>query len=92
MAPGTPPGADGVWIGTRFMASQEARTAPGVKEHLLQTTSRDTVITAAYTGKPCRVIKNKYGPHDTRTVGRPCPVLTRGGAAGVFLGSLVRAA
>ena len=46
-------------MGTRFLASHEARTVPGYKERMLQTTSRDTQITAAYTGKPCRVIRNK---------------------------------
>ena len=53
-------GADGVWVGTRFLMTPEAVTCPGFKEKLLTTTSRDTVITMAYTGKPCRVIKNEY--------------------------------
>ena len=55
-----PLGADGIWVGTRFLATPEAVTVPGFKEKLLQTTSRDTVITQAYTGKPCRVIKNDF--------------------------------
>jgi NAD(P)H-dependent flavin oxidoreductase YrpB (nitropropane dioxygenase family) len=49
-----------VWVGTRFLATPEAVTVPGYKEKLLQTTSRDTVVTEAYTGKPCRVIRNEF--------------------------------
>jgi len=43
-------------------------TAPGYKENVLRVTSRDTVITAAYTGKPCRVIRNECVsiPGDTK--------------------------
>ena len=52
-------GASGVWVGTRFLASHEAKAAPGYKERLLLATgAEDTSITRYYTGKPCRVLKN----------------------------------
>jgi enoyl-[acyl-carrier protein] reductase II len=53
-------GADGVWIGTRFIATPEARGVPGYKETLLRSHEDDTVVTKAYTGKTCRVIANSY--------------------------------
>lgn len=53
-------GADGVWIGTRFIATPEARTVTGYKDRLLSTDSDGTVVTRAYTGKTCRVINNDY--------------------------------
>ena len=53
-------GADGVWVGTRFIATPEARGVCGYKETLLRSHEDDTVVTKAYTGKTCRVIANSY--------------------------------
>ena len=53
-------GADGVWIGTRFIATPEARSVAGYKYALLRSHEDDTVVTRAYTGKTCRVIANRY--------------------------------
>ncbi len=53
-------GADGVWVGTRFIATPEARSVPGYKEALLRTHEDGTVVTRAYTGKTCRVVENGY--------------------------------
>jgi enoyl-[acyl-carrier protein] reductase II len=53
-------GADGAWIGTRFIATPEARSVAGYKDALLQAHEDDTVVTRAYTGKTCRVLANDY--------------------------------
>lgn len=53
-------GADGVWVGTRFIATPEARSVPGYKDTLLTTREDGTVVTRAYTGKTCRVVANSY--------------------------------
>ena len=53
-------GADGVWVGTRFIATPEARSVTGYKDVLLRSHEDDTVVTRAYTGKTCRVIANRY--------------------------------
>ena len=53
-------GADGVWVGTRFIATPEARATPGYKEQLLALPDDGTVITRGYTGKTCRVVRNSY--------------------------------
>ncbi|WP_208028473.1 NAD(P)H-dependent flavin oxidoreductase [Rhabdothermincola sediminis] len=53
-------GADGVWIGTRFIATPEARATPGYKETLLRTLEDGTTVSRAYTGKTCRVVANTY--------------------------------
>ncbi len=53
-------GADGVWVGTRFIATPEARTTPGYKEALVGAREDATVISRAYSGKTMRVLKNKY--------------------------------
>lgn len=53
-------GADGVWIGTRFIATPEARAVRGYKETLLRLPEDGTVISRAYTGKTCRVVRNRW--------------------------------
>lgn len=53
-------GADGIWVGTRFIATPEARAVPGYKDALLRTHEDGTTITRAYTGKTCRVVENAY--------------------------------
>jgi enoyl-[acyl-carrier protein] reductase II len=56
-------GADGVWIGTRFIATPEARAVAGYKETLLATAEDGTVISRAFTGKTCRVVRNEWTNH-----------------------------
>ncbi|GAC1604499.1 MAG: nitronate monooxygenase family protein [Acidimicrobiales bacterium] len=53
-------GADGVWIGTRFIATPEAHTVDGYKDALVSGHDDDTVITRAYTGKTLRAVRNDY--------------------------------
>ena len=53
-------GADGVWLGTRFIATPEARAVNGYKETLLAIPEDGTVITKAFTGKTCRVVRNDW--------------------------------
>jgi enoyl-[acyl-carrier protein] reductase II len=53
-------GADGVWMGTRFIATPEARTVRGYKDALLRTAEDGTVITKGYSGKPMRAIRNEW--------------------------------
>lgn len=53
-------GADGVWVGTRFIATPEARAVIGYKDTLLRLGEDGTVVSRAYTGKTCRVVRNDY--------------------------------
>ena len=52
-------GADGVWVGTRFIATPEARTVPGYKEALVRTPEDGTVVSRAFTGKTLRAVRNQ---------------------------------
>lgn len=56
-------GADGVWVGTRFIATPEAHVVSGYRDALLVGHEDDTVITRAYTGKTMRAIRNGYTTH-----------------------------
>src|SRR6202034_4399156 len=51
-------GADGVWVGTRFIATPEARTLPGYQNRIIDAREDGTVISRAFSGKTMRVIKN----------------------------------
>lgn len=53
-------GADGAWIGTRFIATPEARAVPGYKDALVRTPETGTVVSRAYSGKTMRVVRNSY--------------------------------
>jgi enoyl-[acyl-carrier protein] reductase II len=53
-------GAEGVWIGTRFIATHEAHTGRGYKEKMLEMAEDDTVVSKAYTGKTCRVARTEW--------------------------------
>ena len=52
-------GADGVWVGTRFIATPEARALPGFRESILASREDGTTISRAFSGKTMRVIKNE---------------------------------
>lgn len=56
-------GAEGVWMGTRFIATHEAHTGRGFKEKMLETPEDGTVISKGYTGKTCRVIRTEWTNH-----------------------------
>ncbi len=53
-------GADGVWVGTRFIATPEARGVRGYKDALLSSREDGTTVSRAYSGKTMRVIKSEY--------------------------------
>ena len=56
-------GADGVWVGTRFIATPEARSVPGYKDALLKTGEDGTVVSKAFSGKTMRTVRNKTTQH-----------------------------
>ncbi|MFA5729609.1 MAG: nitronate monooxygenase [Candidatus Paceibacterota bacterium] len=52
-------GADGVQIGTRFMASTECQIHENYKQAIINATDEDITVVARFTGHPIRAIKNK---------------------------------
>ena len=53
-------GAVGVWMGTRFIASEEAHAAQSYKDTIVGATDIDTTRTRCYSGKPMRCRTNDY--------------------------------
>jgi enoyl-[acyl-carrier protein] reductase II len=66
-------GADGVWLGTRFIATHEARAVRGYKDRLLALAEDETMVTRAYTGKTCRVMQTEYAREFERSGGKAEP-------------------
>ncbi|HUO04249.1 MAG TPA: nitronate monooxygenase [Candidatus Binataceae bacterium] len=53
-------GAQGVVIGTRFIATPEAQAVPAYRDAIVHAHDDSTIRTRSYTGKPCRVIRTSY--------------------------------
>jgi NAD(P)H-dependent flavin oxidoreductase YrpB (nitropropane dioxygenase family) len=53
-------GAQGVWTGSLWLTVQEADVPPAQMDELLKASSRDTVRSRAWTGKPCRMLRNDW--------------------------------
>jgi len=53
-------GAQGVWSGTLWLTVEEADIPPKQMETYLAASSRDTVRSRSFTGKPCRMLKNDW--------------------------------
>ena len=56
-------GAAGVWMGSAWLLTQEyaqMSAAPAVQQALLAATSSDTVRSRIYSGKPARLLKNRW--------------------------------
>ncbi|MFI6292928.1 NAD(P)H-dependent flavin oxidoreductase [Nonomuraea sp. NPDC050790] len=60
MAAGMALGADGVWTGSLWLTVEEADTPAMAKARILEATSRDTVRSRSWTGKPARLLKNEW--------------------------------
>jgi NAD(P)H-dependent flavin oxidoreductase YrpB (nitropropane dioxygenase family) len=69
-------GAAGVWTGSIWLTVEEAEAQPAEKQSYLDATSEDTVRSRAWTGKPCRMLKNDWteawaDPHNPQPLGMP---------------------
>ncbi|KQW73125.1 2-nitropropane dioxygenase [Phenylobacterium sp. Root77] len=87
-------GATGVWMGTRFIASQEAHAGELYRQAILEAADEDTVRTRSYSGKPMRVKKNPYveewetRPQDIQPFPMQAMLSTREGVMGGIGGQI----
>lgn len=56
-------GADGVWVGTRFICAAEASAPKRHQDAVLSHGSEDTIVTTVYTGRPLRTLAIPYLKH-----------------------------
>ncbi|MFI5366943.1 MAG: NAD(P)H-dependent flavin oxidoreductase [Candidatus Binatia bacterium] len=69
-------GAQGVWTGSLWLTVQEADAPPAQMAALLEASSRDTVRSRSFTGKPCRMLRNAWtdaweAPDSPKPLGMP---------------------
>lgn len=53
-------GADGIQMGTRFLASKECLISENYKKKIIEATTDDITVVLNFTNHPIRVIKNKW--------------------------------
>ncbi len=53
-------GAEGVQVGTRFLACEECQVHPTYKELVVGAKDTDSIVTGRSTGHPCRNVKTKF--------------------------------
>lgn len=53
-------GAEGVQVGTRFLAAEECQIHPTYKELVIKAKDTDSVVTGRSTGHPCRNVKTRF--------------------------------
>ena len=73
-------GAAGVWTGSLWLTVEEADVPPKQMESYLKATSRDTVRSRSFTGKPCRLLKNDWtdaweAPGNPKPLGMPLQMM-----------------
>jgi enoyl-[acyl-carrier protein] reductase II len=59
IAAGLACGAQGAWIGTRFIATLEATAHENHKRGIVEADESGTAVSRCYTGKPSRILRNK---------------------------------
>jgi NAD(P)H-dependent flavin oxidoreductase YrpB (nitropropane dioxygenase family) len=69
-------GAQGVWTGSIWLTVLEAEAPPAQRDAYLAANSRDTVRSRAFTGKPCRMLRNDWteawdNPENPKPLGMP---------------------
>jgi len=53
-------GCEGVWCGSIWLKTVESDVLPDIKKRLFATPSNGAVLTKAWSGKQCRVMRSKY--------------------------------
>ncbi|WP_194743588.1 NAD(P)H-dependent flavin oxidoreductase [Thermaurantiacus tibetensis] len=67
-------GCVGVWMGTRFIASEEAHAGQVYKDAIVKMTEADTVISRGFTGKTLRAIRNRTTERFEKEPVKPFPL------------------
>lgn len=66
-------GAQGVWLGTVWLTTEEHRLNRHILEKLLKAGSADTVLTRSHSGKTCRVVRTAW-TEEWEAEGAPKPL------------------
>ncbi|TPE59063.1 nitronate monooxygenase [Sandaracinobacter neustonicus] len=66
-------GCQGVWMGTRFIASKEAHAGQAYKDAIVEMSEADTTISRGFTGKTLRALKNDTTDKFEKEQAKPFP-------------------
>jgi len=66
-------GCQGTWSGSQWLMVEEAHNTPVQQSAYVKATSRDTVRSRSFTGKPCRMLRNEW-TQAWETAGNPEPL------------------
>jgi len=80
-------GAEGAWIGTTFLATDEAGIEDYQKDVIAESGDGDTMVSRSVTGKPARVIRNKWSQAWIDEKKEPLPMPFQSIVAGPVLAS-----
>jgi NAD(P)H-dependent flavin oxidoreductase YrpB (nitropropane dioxygenase family) len=78
-------GCQGVWVGTRFLATPEADIPQWKKEAIVAAADDSTVRSRSYTGKPARMIKNAWTEQWEKGPFQPLPMPLQGALISPFM-------
>src|SRR5271155_5201421 len=76
-------GAQGVWTGSQWLMVEEASNTPVQQAAYVKATSRDTVRSRSFTGKPARMLRNAWteaweAPDNPKPLGMPLQYMVSG--------------
>ncbi len=71
-------GAEGAWIGSAFLATPEAGLRDFQKQALVEGNDQSTVVSRSLTGKPARMIRNRWADAYTENAIEPLPMPYQG--------------
>ena len=71
-------GAEGAWIGTAFLATEEAGISGPQKQALVEGNDEGTTVSRSVTGKPARMVKNRWAAAYAEAGVEPLPMPYQG--------------
>ncbi|MBA5846402.1 nitronate monooxygenase [Gordonia amicalis] len=76
-------GAQGAWSGSQWLMVEEAENTPVQQQTYIDASSRDTVRSRSFTGKPCRMLRNDWteaweNPENPDPLGMPLQYMVSG--------------
>lgn len=76
-------GCQGAWSGSQWLMVEEADNTPVQQQAYIRATSRDTVRSRSFTGKPCRMLRNDWteawdDPANPKPLGMPLQYMVSG--------------
>ena len=76
-------GCQGTWSGSQWLMVEEAENTPVQQAAYVKATSRDTVRSRSFTGKPCRMLRNEWtaaweAPGNPEPLGMPLQYMVSG--------------